>query len=346
MKPKKSQLYPVDFKESSVKLTLKADHAINKTAKELEIKSSALHTRSLLAKVDITLCNYRRLVLPIARCIMMCTLLGVATQLEALIGAKPDDPPQYTAVVVMLMGDSRQCSATKIAARRFLTAAHCVADTSTGMIAKAVAADRPIQISNAVSPDLRDFMLLHIKRVVLHPDFKSALERFHAYKEKIINEYREHHKGTDLELRIRRIESDNHFTARNPDLAVILVRELTPEIPIAKIDFAPLTAGDLVHLIGYGCEAGRDVPLATKYGRRRWGETKVIRTDAVNFYTFANQMLPGAPSLCSGDSGGPVMRAGKVIGVHGTVYGLYNKIGARSNMSVNLRTYEAWSLLH
>jgi len=345
MKPEKSQPYPVDFRESSVKLAIKADHAINKTAKELELKSNTLHTWPLLDKVDMAEGDSRRLVLAIARCVMMCTLLGVATQLEAIIAAKLDDPPQYAAVVVMLMADSRQCSATKIAARRFLTAAHCVADTSTGMVASAVAAGRPIQMSNAVSPGLRDFALLHIDRVVLHPDFKRALERFHAYKEKIINEYREHHKGVDLELRIRRVESDNHFTVRNPDLAVVSVRELTPGIPITKIDFAPLTAGDLVHLIGYGCEADRDVPLATKYGRRRWGETKVIRIDTVNFYTFANQMLPGAPSLCSGDSGGPVMRAGKVVGVHGTVYGLSDKVGARSNMSVNLRTYEAWSML-
>ena len=276
---------------------------------------------------------------------MMFTVLGVVMPVEAIIAAKLDDPPQYAAVVVMIMGNSGQCSATKIAARRFLTAAHCVADMLTGTVASTFATGRSIQISNAVTPGVRDFVFLHIKHTDLHPDFELALERFHEYKEKIINKYREHYKGGYLEQRIRWIESNNHFTARNPDLAVVSVRELTPRIPIAKIDFAPLTAKDIVHLVGYGCEADRNVSLVSKYARRRWGETRVIRVDPVNFYTFAHQLLPGAPSLCSGDSGGPVMRAGKVVGVHGTVYGLSDKIGARSNMSVNLHAYEAWPLL-
>ena len=305
-------------------------------------ENAVTHQASLSAGVDIAVGKYRRFVLTIARYAMMCALLGVVVRVEAIIAAKLDDPPQYAAVVVIISGDSGQCSATKIAARRFLTAAHCVADTSTGMVASTFAAGRPIQVSNAVTPALRDLVLLHVERAELHPDFERALGRFYAYKEKIINEYREHYNGVDLELRIRRIESDNHFTARNPDLAVLSVRELTPGIPIARIDFAPLTAKEPVHLVGYGCEAGRDVPLASKYGRRRWGETRVIRIDPVNFYTFAYQMLPGSPSLCSGDSGGPVMRAGKIVGVHGTVYGLSGKIGARSNMSVNLRAYKAW----
>jgi hypothetical protein len=68
----------------------------------------------------------------------------------------------------------------------------------------------------------------------------------------------------------------------------------------------------------------------------------VIRVDSVNFYTFAHRMHPGAPSLCPGDSGGPVMRAGKIVGVHGTVYGLAREHGARSNMSVNLQTVQPW----
>lgn len=303
------------------------------------------HQLPLLNGRYVAVGEYRLFLLVIARCAIMCAFLGGATRVEAIIAAKLDDPPQYAAVVVMRVGNYGHCSATKIAARRFLTAAHCVADTSTGTVASTFAAGRPIQVSNVVTPAIRDFVLLHVERTDLHPDFEQALEVFHAYKEKIINKYREHYKGVDLDLRIRKIESDNHLTARNPDLAVVSVRELTPGIPIAKIDFAPLTVEEPVQLVGYGCEAGRNVPLASKYGRRRWGETRVIRIDPVNFYTFAHQMLPGAPSLCFGDSGGPVMRAGKVVGVHGAVYGFYDKIGARSNMSVNLRAYESWRLL-
>jgi len=301
---------------------------------------------ALLAKKGVTKNEYRRFRLAIAFSTLICFFLGFTSRAEAIIAASLDDPPQYPATVVMLMGDSRQCSATKIAARRFLTAAHCVADTSTGTVASTFTSDSLILVSNTAAPALRDFVHLHVEHVDLHPDFERALRRFHTYKEKIINEYRKRHKGLKLELRIRKIESDNHFTARTPDLAVVSVRELTQGIPIASINFSPLTAKDLVHLVGYGCGTSRNVPLASKYGKRRRGEARVIRVDTVNFYTFAHQMRPGAPSLCSGDSGGPVMRAGKVVGVHGTVYGLSYKMGARSNMSVNLHTYKAWAPLH
>jgi hypothetical protein len=275
----------------------------------------------------------------------MLLLLLIAARSEALIAAKLDDPPQYAAVVVMLAGDSRRCSATKIAVRRFLTAAHCVADTSTGTVAGAFAVGSVFQVSNAVTPAQSDFVFLHVERASLHPDFQQALERFYAYKENIIDKFREHYNGAHLDVRIRTIEADNHITARNPDLAVVTVRERTPEIPIARIDFTPLKPEDPVHLVGYGCEAVRNEQSASTYGRRRWGETRVIRIDPVNFYTYAHQMLLGAPSLCPGDSGGAVMRAGKVVGVHGTVYGLSEKLGARSNMSVNLQGYKPWPLL-
>ena len=36
------------------------------------------------------------------------------------------------------------------------------------------------------------------------------------------------------------------------------------------------------------------------------------------------------------------MRAGKIVGVHGKVYGLAANHGARSNMSVNLQVVDAW----
>jgi hypothetical protein len=273
-------------------------------------------------------------------------LIVVTTKVEALISARLDDPPQYPAVVVMLIGDSGRCSATKIAARQFLTAAHCVADFSTGTISDNLAEGQPIRVSNAVTPTQGDFVHLHVKQASLHPDFEQTLKRFHAYKETIINEYRKHHEGVELERRIRRIEADNHIEARNPDLAVVSVDELTPRIPIASIDFAPLKAGESVHLVGFGCEVGPDALAESKYGRRHWGETRVIRIDAVNFYTFAHKMRSGAPSICPGDSGGPVMRAGKIVGVHGTAYGLSENLGANSNMSVNLRAYKTWSLLH
>jgi Trypsin len=68
----------------------------------------------------------------------------------------------------------------------------------------------------------------------------------------------------------------------------------------------------------------------------------VIRADAVNFYTFAADLRPGSPTTCPGDSGGPVLKDGQVVGVHGSVYGLSARDAARSNMSVNLHPLAGW----
>lgn len=201
-------------------------------------------------------------------------------------------------------------------------------------------------MSNVLAPTgTADFLHLHVEQVHLPAEFERALKQLRAYQEKLIGQYREKYSGAELERCIRHVESQNHFTSRVPDLAVVAVRERSPRIPLVVIDFSPLAKDDLVHLVGYGCERfdknkrHRD---ARSFSRRRWGETQVIRVDPVNVYTFAHQMRPGAPSLCPGDSGGPVMRAGKVVDVHGTVYGVTRTHGARSNMSVNLRSVQPW----
>jgi S1-C subfamily serine protease len=76
---------------------------------------------------------------------------------------------------------------------------------------------------------------------------------------------------------------------------------------------------------------------------RRSGRSRVIRVDAVNFYTDAGQRAAHAPSLCPGDSGGPVLHQGRVVGVHTVVFGLNRRHGARSNMAVNLAPLADWS---
>ncbi len=273
-----------------------------------------------------------------------------AFPVSALIDGTLDDARRYKAVVVLVAGASRRCTATKIAPRRFLTAAHCVANTSQGKVDQTFAPGSKIRVSNMLVPvGPTDFLQLHVERAHLPPEFEQALERLFAYQQKRIRQYRERYTGVELEQRVRHVKSQNHITSRIPDLAIVQVREHSPKIPQARIDFGALAADEPVRLVGYGCERFEKrkgqggVPPPN---RRKWGETRVIRVDPVNFYTFARRMRPGAPSLCPGDSGGPVMRAGKVVGVHGTVYGLARKHGARSNMSVNLRTVQPWLDAH
>ena len=281
-------------------------------------------------------------------CLVAALVAGMMSAFPsfALIDAKLDDAHRYEAVVVLVAGASRRCTATKIAQQRFLTAGHCVANTSRGAIDETFAPGNRIRASNVLAPTgPADFLQLHVEQVHLPAEFERALKRLRVYQEKIIGQYREQYSGAELERRVRHVESQNHFTSRVPDLAIVEVRERTPKIPLARIDFAPLAKDESVHLVGYGCERFDKKNRhrgASSFSRRKWGETRVIRVDPVNFYTFAHRMRPGAPSLCPGDSGGPVMRAGKVVGVHGTVYGITRTHGARSNMSVNLRSIQPW----
>jgi len=286
------------------------------------------------------------------RCLFAALIVGMFTPNSSfsLIDAKRDDAQRFQAVVVLIAGGSKRCTATKIAPRRFLTAGHCVTNTSQGAIDASYATGRSIRVSNALAPSgADDFLQLHIARIHLPAKFEQALQRLHAYQQKLINQYRDKYSGAALEQRVCHVQSQNHFTAQVPALAIVEVRQHRPGIPLAAIAFTALGKDESVHLVGYGCERFDQKERRTSAASlnpRKWGETQVIRVDPVNFYTFAHLKRPGAPSLCPGDSGGPVMRNGKVVGVHGTVYGITRAHGARSNMSVNLRSVQSWLEAH
>ena len=258
----------------------------------------------------------------------------------ALIGGQIDSDERYRSVVSLIGGSSIRCSGTKIAKRSFLTAAHCVTDTSTGGTAKGFLTGQDILVSNLVQPRGRsDYARLKVESIRLDPRYQLALERFFKYKAERIRDYQKRYSGQDLEQRVRVLEANNHFTAGYPDIAIITVLEETAAIPAAKVDCHALSTEESVQLVGYGIEGFAGAHSAHPAGfiaRRKWGETQVIRVDATNFYTYAHQMRAGSPSLAPGDSGGPVMREGRIVGINGTVYGLHRVEAARSNMSVNL----------
>jgi len=264
----------------------------------------------------------------------------------ALLGGQADTPDGFGAVIAMMRDDQAlHCSATKISQNVFLTAAHCVASTRTGTIDTAFVAGQTLFISAAPAPKKRnDFIKLTVKRAQLHSGYLTGLQRFFAYKTQRIAAYQQRYSGEDLARRIRVLEADNHFTARFPDLAVVVVREPTPMIPSAAVDCTPLAAGDKVQLVGYGYDSIKHFAQIRKtapFGQRHWGTTDVIRVDPINFYTYGGLLRAGEPSLSPGDSGGPVLRRGRVVGVNGTVYGLSRLDAARSNMAVNLNGLDA-----
>lgn len=276
------------------------------------------------------------------RVLTAALLLALVPPAAALIGGSLDTGERFGFVVALAAGD-RRCTAAKIGPRTFLTAAHCVIDVPSGGFAPAFQPGGRVLVSNRSVPGAADYQSLAVTRTLLPPAFAVAFARLHDYQETQIADYQSRYVGEDLTRRVRHLQAQSRISDRFPDVALVRVGTDTPAIPVVAVDRGPLPAGAAVLLVGYGCERlarpGAGDPVTP---RRTWGETRVIRVDPVNFYSFAAGLRSGTPSLCPGDSGGPVLRGGRVVGVHGTVWGLAARGPARSNMSVNLRSLADW----
>jgi hypothetical protein len=256
----------------------------------------------------------------------------------ALIGGKADNADLYAAVVLLSAGSGDLCSATKIDSHRFLTSAHCVIDGKSAELKAAFEAGGRIVVSHTGVPrGPADFSQLEVQETLLPRSYLEALNRFAAYKAKRIAARRNTFSDDQLNLLEHAIQISHQFSARFPDLAIIRTRTSTDHIPTLSLDLDSVRRGDQVTLVGFGCEhSPHHNSTSSVYSRRTWGQTEVIRADSVNFYSYAKLMRDDHPSLCPGDSGGPVLRNGRVVGVNGTVYGLGPTDAARSNMSANL----------
>lgn len=275
----------------------------------------------------------------------------VASPALALINGQLDDEDRYGAVVALWNEGERNCSATKIAPYTFLTAAHCVVDVARGDLSSPFQPGGTLHISARSESRPADTEALVVGRTEIPPAFAEGLKRLYDYQKSLIADYRARYSGESLEQRVRRVQADSRITDRFPDAALVHVVTPTPAIPRLPVSLAPLQAEAKVILVGYGCERVSDWRRSDWRGRpvrRLWGHSQVIRVDAVNFYTFGSERQSGSATLCPGDSGGPVVFDGRVVGVHGTVWGLSQRDTARSNMSVNLHAltdWEAWKRL-
>jgi hypothetical protein len=279
---------------------------------------------------------------------LTCALLLAPPAGLALIGGEPDRDERYAAVVQIIgEGDSRQrCSATKIGEQRFLTAAHCVMDMDSGLLHPTHQPGGSFRITNAVSPKTEaDFIAVRTTATLIPPAFRAGLEELIAVRAQRIAQLKQKYAGGELVWHISRLKAKHVLTTRFPDVAVIEVDRPTPTIATAVLDLASSLEGASVTLVGYGCrslEAWREGSKSPNYDERRWADTQVVRVDAINFYSYAGRTRADAPSLCPGDSGGPVMHNGKVVGVHGAAFELDTAGGPRSNMAVNLSELRRW----
>lgn len=253
---------------------------------------------------------------------------------------------QFPAVVSLRTTLGQGCTATKISARQFLTAAHCVNDIPAGRLAAPFQpGGRVLMSGRAVPGALSTYRTLRVTQTRLPESFDRALAKLQSCQQGRIAELRTHYSGEDLAQRIRRVHADAHISARFPDAALVWVDKETPTIHTMPVELGPLRMGAEVTLLGYGCKSVGEL-MPQRHGHapvhRTWGQSQVIRVDRVNFYTFAKELGPGTPSLCPGDSGRPVLRDGRVLGVRGPVYDLGPRDAAQSNMSVNLNGLADW----
>lgn len=186
------------------------------------------------------------------------------------------------------------CTGVKVGERHFLSAAHCFPNPGS-VTHLSVTAD-----NNALN-----HVSLTVESVNNHPEYQNCTS----------------------------CAGDNSMSdfGLKPDVSLIIVDELTPQIPIAVIDPNPVQDGASVTLTGYGCERVQPEPGP----RFKVGDSVTVSpltfdpaTTIPGGYTTTQgpALVPGAPALCPGDSGGPLFRTGTnlVVGINALVSGNEN----------------------
>jgi hypothetical protein len=249
---------------------------------------------------------------------------SVETIAQAIAGgARPRDR-QFPATVFWDAGRGpsgpRYCSGSRIGKNAILTAAHCVA---WGEMTRGT----PVRVSNAANTKepAAVFAKLLLRQAWVHPSMAAAIATGMT---------RDDFEDAEAMKRVL------------PDLAVLefdaAIADTMPGIARAEVDAAEVAIGDTITLSGYGC-----VDLAAPAdGRPSFGETRVLssadakapstvagllRGGPVNagdekvfdtaspgyFFNAAGGVLGSqGPLTCVGDSGGPVYRDGKIVGVN------------------------------
>ena len=188
------------------------------------------------------------------------------------------------------------CSGVLVNPTTIMTAAQCIHNFSTdGRIKSMYDPGRTFSISNNAKSVQVTVASAHI-----HPSWAKACTAARPCDPKRAG------AGTDPSV---------------SDLALIILKTPVTSIPHAKLDLQPTQIGEAVNVAGYGCEEGINTGAS---GNRKAMITKLVdgtrslahagseRLGSIAETLSANFITPGkpdgGPSLCPGDSGGPVYR--------------------------------------
>ena len=215
------------------------------------------------------------------------------SQAYALIGGKPH--AQLNGMIQILYATGSTCSASKVNDNVILTAAHCLFGREFTQV--------KIKTDNE-----KESLRLDVEYVHIHPAYKK--------------------QRSETQREVNFVASDMAVIVVKPDAEFSL-------IPNLVVDFSPVKLGQDVEVFGFGCEESANQTSAVV--RKKSGSTTITSSDTlknymglqnmdykslrfkineVNFVSFGRKFADSFVSLCPGDSGGPVTRRGKIVGVN------------------------------
>ena len=205
---------------------------------------------------------------------------------EKLIGGIPVEAGELPFVVRL----NSKCTAAKIGPHHFLTAAHCVVEVtgpeSSPKTAYKLARNAGlVQIESDGAGTSPAGVLSYTADVVVHPSYIKYERSFRSQP------------------------ANSRGVEKSFDLAIIVIEDLTPGIPVVRLDSRPLLPDETIILTGFGCESSRSnsesAPLS---GRKKRASVKIAEVSG-SFLRVGHKDLKNMEvSLCSGDSGGPALR--------------------------------------